>query len=54
MPWDHRLSEACPKGDGQAETQCIVGIAMEKNLSHGLFRVIGKTLSFTEIEMGSH
>lgn len=54
MPWDHRLSEVCPKGDGWAETEGIVGTAVEKKLSHGLYRVIGKTLSFTEIEMGSH
>lgn len=53
-PWDHRFSEVCPKGDGRAETECVVGTAMEENLSPGLYRVIGKTLSFTEMEMGSH
>lgn len=54
MPCDHRLSEVCPKGDGRAETEGAVGTAMEENLSPGLYRVIGKTLSFTEMEMGSH
>lgn len=57
MPWDHRLSEVCPKGDGQDERECVVGTTMEKkktNLSHGLYRITGKTLSFMKIEMGSH
>lgn len=30
MPWDIRLSEVCPKGEGQDERECVVGTTMEK------------------------